>query len=200
MFRVGPMRVAMRAAAALLIVILVIPAWRYQRPYISGYKEAAARIVKGYDSGIILFDGPVPGNFVFFVRALDPGRRFVTLRKVLYADDIRPGPGSEELLRSKGEVSEALRRYGVRFAVVSQKLAIRFDSQRILREQLRGDDFSLLGGYPVTTNEPEWRGENLLLYEKKNWVPPSGGVLKIRMLTLPHDIEIPMDQLDGRKR
>jgi hypothetical protein len=31
-------------------------------------------------------------------------------------------------------------------------------------------------------------------------VPPSGGVLKIRMLTLPHDIEIPMDQLDGRKR
>jgi len=200
MLRVGPMRVAMRAAAALLIVILVIPAWRYQRPYISGYKEAAARIVKGYDSGIILFDGPVPGNFVFFVRALDPGRRFVTLRKVLYADDIRPGPGSEELLRSKEEVSEALRQYGVRFAVVSQKLAIRFDSQRILREQLRGDDFSLLGGYPVTTNEPEWRGENLLLYEKKNWVPPSGGVLKIRMLTLPHDIEIPMDQLDGRKR
>src|SRR5579864_180090 len=199
-FRVGPMRVAMRAAAALLIVILAIPAWRYQRPYISGYKEAAARIVKGYDSGIILFDGPVPGNFVFFVRALDPARRFVTLRKVLYADDIRPGPGSEEFLHSKKEVSDALRQYGVRFAVVSQKLAIRFDSQRILREQLRGDDFSLLGRCPVTTNEPDWRGENLLLYEKKNWVPPQGGTLRIRMLTLPHDIEIPMDQLDGKKR
>jgi hypothetical protein len=69
MFRVGPMRVATRAAAALLIVILVIPAWRYQRPYIGGCKEAAARIVKGYDSGIILFYGPVPGNSVFFVRA-----------------------------------------------------------------------------------------------------------------------------------
>ena len=134
MFRVGRMRVAMRAAAALLIVILVIPAWRYQRPYIGGHKEAAARIVKGYDSGIMLFDGPVPGNFVFFARALDPGRRFVTLRKVLYADDIRPGPGSEESLHSKAEVSEALRQYGVRFAVVSQKLAIRFDSQRILQE------------------------------------------------------------------
>ena len=199
-FRSGPMRVAMRAAAVLLIVILLIPAWRYERPYISGYKEIASRIVKSYDSGIILFDGPVPGNFVFFVRALDPGRRFVTLRKVLYADDIRPGAGSEELLHSKAEVAEALRQYGVRFAVVSQNLAIRFDSQRILREQLRGEDFTELGRFPVTTNEPRWRGENLLLYEKKNWTPPQGGVLRIRMLTLPHDIEIPIGQLDGGKR
>jgi hypothetical protein len=199
-FRAGGLRIAMRAAAALLIVILLIPAWRYQRPYISGYKEAASRIVKGYDSGIILFDGPVPGNFVFFVRALDPGRRFAILRKVLYADDIRPGAGSEELLHSKEQVAEALRQYGVRFAVVSQNLAIRFDSQRNLREQLRGDEFTVLGSFPVTTNQPKWRGENLLLYEKKHWVPPQGGTLRIRMLTLPHDIEIPIDQLDGGKR
>jgi hypothetical protein len=199
-FPAGGLRIAMRAAAALLIVILLIPAWRYQRPYISGYKEAASRIVKGYDSGIILFDGPVPGNFVFFVRALDPGRRFAILRKVLYADDIRPGAGSEELLHSKEQVAEALRQYGVRFAVVSQNLAIRFDSQRNLREQLRGDEFTVLGSFPVTTNQPKWRGENLLLYEKKHWVPPQGGTLRIRMLTLPHDIEIPIDQLDGGKR
>jgi len=72
--------------------------------------------VENYDSGIILFDGSVPGNFVFFVRALDPGRRFVTLRKMLYADAIRPGPDSEESLHSKEEVVAAFGRYGVRFA------------------------------------------------------------------------------------
>lgn len=116
MFRVSTVRVVMRAAAALLIVTFVIPAWRYQRPHITDYKEIASRIVKNYDSGIILFDGSVPGNFVFFVRALDPGRRFVTLRKMLYADDIRPGPDSEESLHSKEEVVAALGRYGVRFA------------------------------------------------------------------------------------
>jgi hypothetical protein len=97
-------------------------------------------------------------------------------------------------------VAEAIRQYGVRFAVVSQNLTIRFDSQRNLREELRGDEFTVLGTFPVTTNEPKWRGENLLLYEKKNWAPPQGGSLRIRMLTLPHDIEIPMDQLDGGKR
>lgn len=199
-FRAGSLRLAMRVAAAGLIVTLVIPAWSHQRPFITGYKDVASRIVKGYDSGIILFDGAVPGNFVFFVRALDPGRRFVTLRKVLYADDIRPGAGSEELLHTKEDVAAALQQYGVRFVVVSQNLAIRFESQRTLRAQLAGDDFTLLGRFPVTTNEPNWKGENLLLYEKKNWTPPTGGVLKIRMLTLPHDIEIPIGELQSGKR
>jgi hypothetical protein len=196
-FRSGRLRVAMRVAAAGLIVTLAIPAWSDQRPYISGYKDIASRIVKSYDSGIILFDGPVPGNFVFFVRALDPDRRFVVLRKVLYVDDVRPGAASEELLHTKEQVSEAMQEYCVRLAVVSQNMAIRFESQRMLREQLQGDDFTLLQRFPVTSNQPRWRGENLLLYERKNWTPPSGGVLRIRMLTLPHDIEIPMSELKG---
>lgn len=196
-FRPGRLRVAMRVAAAGLIVVLAIPAWSNQRPYISGYKDIASRIVKNYDSGIILFDGPVPGNFVFFVRALDPNRRFVVLRKVLYADDIRPGAASEELLHTREQVSDAMREYGVRCAVVSQNMPLRFDSQRWLREQLQSDDYTLLQSYSVTTNQPNWRGENLLLYERKNWTPPSGGVLRIRMLTLPHDIEIPLSELRG---
>jgi hypothetical protein len=190
----------MRVAAAGLIVVLAVPAWSDHRPYMSGYKDIASRIVKSYDSGVILFDGPVPGDFVFFVRALDPSRRFVVLRKVLYADDIRPGAASEELLHTKEQVSDAMREDGVRFAVVSQNMALRFDSQRMLREDLQGNDFTLLQRYPVTSNQPRFRGENLLLYERKNWTPPSGGVLRIRMLTLPHDIEIPMSELKGGMR
>ncbi|HTT25204.1 MAG TPA: glycosyltransferase family 39 protein [Candidatus Sulfotelmatobacter sp.] len=189
-------RMAMRLAAVGLIAILLVPAWRYRRPYISGYKEIASRIVTNYHSGIILFDGPVPGNFVFFVRALDPGRRFVILRKVLYADDIRPGASSKELLHSKEEILSALREYGVRLAVVSQNLGIRFDSQRVLRAELSSDDFTLLQRFPIASNEARWQGESLLLYEKKNWSPPRNGVLRIRMLTLPHDIEIPLAELN----
>ena len=155
--------------------------------------------MKNYDSGIILFDGSVPGNFVFFLRTLDPGRRFVTLRKMLYADDIRLGPDSEESLHSKEEVVAALGRYGVRFAggVTEPGDPLRLPTHS--GEQLRGDDFTLLQQFPVTTNELRWRGENLLLYEKKKWTPPKGGVLKIRMLTLPHDIEIPLGELSNGK-
>jgi hypothetical protein len=155
--------------------------------------------VENYDSGIILFDGSVPGNFVFFVRTLDPGRRFVTLRKMLT-------PMISGLAWTARNRCIARKRWwrlsgAMVFAlqVVSQNRAIRFDSQRILGEQLRGDDFTLLQQFPVTTNELRWRGENLLLYEKKKWTPPKGGVLKIRMLTLPHDIEIPLGELSNGK-
>lgn len=189
-------RAVMRLAAAFVVVTLAVPAWHQQRPYIAGYKNVAAQLVNEHHSGIVLFDGPVPGNFVFFMRALDPARRFVTLRKVLYADNIRPGVTSEELVHDKEDLSKAFQRYGVRFVVVTQKRSIRFESQRLLREQLAGDDFRLLGSFAVVSNEPKWQGENLLLYEKKQWAPPTDQTLRIRMLTMPHDIEVPLWALE----
>jgi hypothetical protein len=193
-FRSPRLRWAMRAAAALLVAQLALSAWNQHRPYISGYKDVASQLVNKYNAGIVLFDGPVPGNFVFFMRALDPGRHFLILRKLLYADDIRPGESSEELLHSREDLADAFRRDGIRFAVVSENLAIRFTSQRILREQLHSDQFQLLGRFPILSNEPNWQGEKLLLYENKLWTPPTDKMLRIRMLTLPRDILVPFDQ------
>ena len=45
---------------------------------------------------------PDPG-MVFLMRALDPARRFIILRKLLDADNIRPGITSEESLHSKNQ-------------------------------------------------------------------------------------------------
>jgi len=191
-FRTSLPHIAMRMMAIFLVVTLAVPGWRQQRPYIAGYRNVAAQLVNDYHAGIILFDGPVPGNFVFFIRALDPARHFVTLRKLLYADNVRPGINTQELLRNKGDLTKAFQQYGVRFVIVSQNLGIRFESQRLLREQLAGDDFRLLGRFPVASNERSWQGEHLILYEKKQWTPPVDRVLRIRMLTLPHDIEVPL--------
>jgi hypothetical protein len=195
-FQVPRLRLAMRAVAVLVVAVLVVPAWSQQRPYISGYKNVAAELVNQYHAGIVLFDGPVPGNFVFFMRALDPARHFLILRKVLYADDIRPGEGSEEFLHSSEELAEAFRRDGIRFVVVSENLPTRFNSQSILREQLHSDQFQLLGRFHIESNEPSWKTESLLLYENKRWAPPADKVLRIRMLTLPHDIVVPFDQFE----
>ncbi len=195
-FRGSSLRMTMRGVAAALVVLLAVPAWSQQRPYISGYKDVASHLVNQYHAGIVLFDGPVPGNFVFFMRALDPARHFLVLRKVLYADDIRPGKNSEQLLHSREDLTDAFRRDGIRFIVVSENLAIRFDSQRILRDQLRGDQFQLLERFPISSNEPSWKGEQLQVYENKQWTPPSEKVLRIRMLTLPHDIVVPFEQFE----
>ena len=66
-----------------------------------------------------------------------------------------------------------------------------FEFQRLLHEPLAGDNFVLLGRFPVVSKEPRWRGENLLLYQKKPWAPPTNQISTIRMLTIPHDIAVP---------
>jgi hypothetical protein len=199
-FQNPKLRVAGRGVAALLVAVLAILAWSQQRPYISGYRDVASRLVDQYHAGIVLFDGRVPGNFVFYMRALDPKRHFLVLRKSLYADNIRPGEGSEELLHNQEELTDMFRRDGIRFVVVSENAPLRFGVQRILREQLQSQQFQLLGRFPISSNEPSWNGECLLLYENKQWAPPTDKELRIRMLTLPHDIVMRMEQFEFRQQ
>lgn len=193
-FRIPRLKLVMRTVSGLLVGFMAVSAWGQDRPYISGYKDVASQLVKTYHAGIVLFDGRVPGNFVFYMRALDPGRHFLILRKSLYADNIRPGKSSEELIHSTQELVDLFRRDGIRFVVVSGNAPLRFYSQFALREQLQSDQFQLLGRFPVSSNEPNWSGENLLLYENKRWTPPTEKALRIRMLTLPHDIVVPLER------
>jgi hypothetical protein len=193
-FQTPRLRLAMRGVAAALVALLAVPAWSQQRPYISGYRDVAAQLVSTYHAGIVLFDGRVPGNFVFYMRALDPQRHFLVLRKSLYANNVRPGEQSEEFLHSPQGLADLFRRDGVRFIVVSENAPLHFDSQRMLRQQLQSDQFHLLGRFPISSNERDWQGESLLLYENKQWTPPADKVLRIRMLTLPHDIVVPIEQ------
>jgi len=199
-FQQPRVRLAMRGVALLMVAMVAVPAWSQQRPYISGYKDVASQLVKQYHAGIVLFDGRVPGNFIFYMRALDPKRHFVVLRKTLYADDIRPGQNSEELLHNREQLADVFRRDGVRFVVVSENTPLRFGVQRVLREELQSDQFQLLGRFPISSNEASWQGESLLMYENKQWTPPADKMLRIRMLTLPYDIVVPIDEFDLGKR
>jgi len=194
-FKIAKISYAMRGAALVLVCLLGAQAWSYERPYISGYKNVAARLVDGYGSGIVLFDGRVPGNFVFYMRALDPKRQFLVLRKSLYVDDIRRSDMSEELVHSREDILELLKNLGIRFVVVSDDQP-ELKSQRILRDCLQSDQFQMLGNFPIDSNQRGWKGYSLLLYENKNWTPPTSKWLTIRMLTLPHDIVVPLDRFD----
>jgi len=88
-FRRPVMRAIAAAVAGCVLIAMLIPAWAYQRPYVSGYAAAVQRVMQASKAGEILFDGYLPGDFIFFVRANDPDRRFLVLRKALYADRIK---------------------------------------------------------------------------------------------------------------
>ena len=195
-FQNSAVRVVMRGIALLLVGALATQAWAYRRPYIAGYRDAASHLVQTYHSGVVLFDGKVPGDFVFYMRALDPRRQFLVLRKSLYASDIRPNQDTEELVHSQEQLLDMLRSSGVRFIVVQDGVKTDFESQRILREALQSRQFRPLGRFPIESNQRAWQGTSLALYENTAWAPPLGKNLTIRMMTLSHDIVVPLDRFD----
>jgi hypothetical protein len=196
-FRRPVMRATATAIAGCVLVAIVIPAWAFQRPYVSGYEAAAQRVVQASKCGVILFDGDLAGDFIFFVRANDANRRFLVLRKALYAERIKVRLGSVELVHDSDDVRHLIHDDGVRFVVTMEGTPLLFDSQRRLREILTGPDFELLGRFPIAGNDIGGTDPTLLVYVNRNYSPPAAKTLTIRMLTLSHDITVPFDRFTG---
>ena len=118
------------------------------------------------------------------------------LRKSLYVTDVRADKNSQELLHSPEDVRNLFKSARIRFVVVADNVPLGFQSQVMLRDYLRNDQFQLLGTFPIQSNEPAWQGKSLQLYENKSWAPPEDKFLRIRMLTLNHDIVLPLDHFE----
>jgi hypothetical protein len=185
------------AAAGLLLVTKLLSAWDYERPRVEGYAAAARWVTGAGKPGVILYDGDLPGNFIFFVRANDPGRRFVVLRKALYAYRIKPQGGGEELIHSREDLQDLIRQSGVRFVLISDNRHLAFRSQYLLTDLLQTRQFRLAATFPITLTDGQVRQSELLCYENLDWQFPTNKTLRIRMLTLNHDIVIPFDELLG---
>lgn len=176
-----------------LLGATVAAAWTFHRPYIDGYSVVAERILHEPNSGVVLYDGPLPGNFIFFMRADDPARRFVILRKALYAYQIKASGASVEIVHNEDDIEELFRQNGVRFIVVSKGVPFNFSSQAILRDLLKPPVYKELGQFPILGDDLTPAHSSLILYENLNWVPPTTKTVRVRMLTLDHDITVPWD-------
>ncbi len=192
-FRKPPLKVAGVALAVIVLGGVMASAWSFRRPYVTGYAAVPKRILQESSSGVILFDGPLPGNFIFFMRAEDPSRQFIVLRKVLYAYRIKMSGGSVELVHSAGEIEDQFRENGVRFIVVSDHFRLDFESQKMLRDLLKTSSYKELGRFPIGGNDLSTPNGSLVLYENLKWVPPTGKTLRIKMLTLQDDLVVPWE-------
>lgn len=187
-------------AAALILVLLGHEAWsgwHYQRPYISGYVSAAQRLAEDKRGGIVLYDGDLSANFCFYLRTRDSARRYVVMRKGLYATRNAKIFGAVELVKTPEELQDLLRLYGIRYILVERNAPIEFQIQKTLRELLGTSQFKLLRTFPIESNMSRWR-DNLLLYENTAVVSPTAKEFRLKMLTLNHDIVVSMDDLLGR--
>lgn len=193
-FRKPPLRTLGGIAAVVLLGAQFATAWNFQRPYVTGYAQAAKRVTESSLSGIILFDGELPGNFIFFIRANDPNRSFLVLRKTLYATQLKRSGGAVEMVHSREEVEQAIRDYGVRYVVVTEGGPLIFPSQRFLRDVVRDPSFRQLDRFSIEGTDLRSPGLRLVVYENTGWAPPKAKFLTIKMLTLDHDIVVPLDK------
>jgi 4-amino-4-deoxy-L-arabinose transferase-like glycosyltransferase len=195
--RVLPKLARMGAAAVALALVCgyTWAGWHYERPYIVGYKALATEVLDRDNGGIVLFDGDLEGNYIFFMRALDPQRRFVVLRKALYATRVMPQFGSVELVHSKEDIEEILGEYGIKYVAVESNAPLRFNAQKVLRDLLATPQFKLVRSIPIESNLPEWNARSLLLYENLQAKPRTARELRLTMLSMSHDIVVPLDDL-----
>lgn len=190
-------RVLQATAAVLLVGAQLLWTLSFERPYVAGYGAAARSLVNMAKSGYVLFDGPLPGNFVFFVRAADPSRRIGILRKALYVTMISKNEGSEELVHDSDGIRNVLAEDGVRFIVVAENTTTAFPVQRTLRDLLQKDhQFCLRGIFPVTGTDL-WQPDSFLAIYENLQAPaaPASSSLHLKMLTTRQDLTVPFATL-----
>ena len=145
------------AAVSALLVIHMRSGWAYQRPYVSGYAALADYVThQSQESGIILYDAGLHENFIFFLRTYDPARRFVVMRKALYAVRIVQERGSRELLYNASQLQGLIKRYGIKYIIVSDNSPLAFEVQKTLRELLKTPQFRLVKSF---RSKPTLHGE-----------------------------------------
>jgi 4-amino-4-deoxy-L-arabinose transferase-like glycosyltransferase len=175
-----------------------VRAWSYQRDYVSGYAQLAQQLTQR-EGGCVLVDMDLPGNFTFFMRAFDPARRFVILRKALYEVRTVREWGVAEFAHDRNDVAQILKDDSVRYVVVEKNMPQHFSSQQALRDLL--DDsgqYRMVETVPIESNIDGWVGRSLILYESVVPVVPPHGILHIKMQNLRHDIDIPFQELTGK--
>lgn len=196
---IAPSKVWLRIGATVLVIGTLTCSWagtRQHYPYLSGYSTMVRQIVNMEGDGeIILFDGHGAGNFIFNTRVSDLRRRLVVLTKGLYATKIVEQLGAVELVHDTEGLQHLFASYGIHHIVVTDQTDFMFPIQQTLRDFLKGPQFRLMAQIPVVTDSPDPQVHNLLLYEKIEGSRPGATHLRLKMLTLAHDIDVPLKEL-----
>jgi hypothetical protein len=187
-------RLAGGGVSLFLLSCAVVTGWSYERPFVFGYAEAAKEVASRSDSGFLLFDGELPGNFIFFLHNYDPNRRFVVLRKQLYTTRVLKKEASKEFIKSEEQLHRLIDVYGIRFIVIDNS-RIEFESQQLLRDYLESPRFKLVSTVPVTSNIPDVQDRKLFIYQNLQPTTCDATSVHIEMMSLPFNIDISPKEL-----
>lgn len=183
-------------AASMVLVLAYLPGdWNAKYPSVSGYSNAVHSLIAGIPGReVLLFDGDDvdSANVGFYLRLQDHQRRFVLFRKGLYATRIMATFGSTELVRNRSDLQSTMADYGIKHVLIADETEVVHPSQQVLRELLKTSQFKLIGKLPITWDS---KVHYLQLYENQAASKPRQTDLHIPMMTLNHDIVVPLRAL-----
>ncbi len=194
-FRAFRLKFFLCAASVVLLLTYLPTDWHVKYASVSGYADAVQGILQRIPGReILLFDGEdVDSNNVsFYLRLQDQQRRFVLFRKGLYTTRILAMFGSTELVHTRSQLQAMLAAYGIKHVLITDDTKVLHPSERLLRELLTTSQFKLVATFPIT-----WDGtfHYLLLYENQAASKPTQTELRLPMMTLNHDIVVPLRDL-----
>ena len=144
--------------------------------HVSGYEAAARYVLKHSRSPVLFFNGMGNGQFSFFVRKLDPEKRFMILRgqKIISTSLIHNDHHMTVYLHNIKEIHNELQRMGVQYAVVESPLETpEIPAYKDLMNLLQNPEFfTLKKTIPLKIVPPHWNKDyKLLIYENRNPLP-----------------------------
>ncbi len=174
---------------AVISVTQIAYASKIEKPYINGYEKAVKYILKieKVDNGIILFDGYLNANFIFFIREKDIDRKVIVFRgsKTLYSTNIEPRWRISYNAINQQDIIRIIEDYGIKYIVVEDKIIQDIKIKKVLRSLLKNrNKFKLVNTVNIDSNIARYKDMNLLIYEYKKNLKRIKSNIELKMHTL----------------
>ena len=176
-----------------LALFFVVNALRSERPIVDGAADVADYVLSLPESDAVYYQGILHGDFIFYVRKLDPEKSHLVAREkqvVVLGHEQRP------ILHNAQEVLQFFQNWGIRYAIVEDLDP--FAGFGPVRELLKSDQFELLRSFPVVTNQADLAVRQIQVFRYRGELHRTNRNVMIPMLTLRHGIFADLSRLAGR--
>jgi hypothetical protein len=147
------------------------------------------------DSDIVYYQGRLNGDFIFYVRQLDPQKRHMVARdKQVVVTNI--DYARQPVLLGSEQVRDFFQSWGIRYIVVENKDAD--PGLRVVREALETDRFERVATFPIRTNGVYGEPDEIMVYRFRGEARRSRQIVSIPMMTIRGNIPADLSRLAGR--
>lgn len=181
-------------ACAVLSLGYFAGAIRSTRPVVSGARQVAEYVLSLPESDIVYYQGPLDGDFIFFVRKFDPQKSHMVARDKQFVVS-HLGGRPRAVYNSPEDVLNFFKTWGIRYAVVAGQ--DRFPQLNAVRAMFHSDSFELIKTFPIETNLTYLHGDNIEVYRYRGELARTQEAVAIPMDTIRHPIIVYLQRLVG---